>query len=205
MSTPVRRACGKPSRRLGDVVNHALTLYTALFFAIPFLTVSIWSGDIRKASGEALALLVYIGVLSLKLAIDDYIHFVSVGRSTPEGKAKLHRSLHFSLLMYLLLAAATAHAAMGNLVVAEVLLILAMLLGLWWMLGDPVPPQDSASQFRRSGWQMMNTLAILILVAAIGLQLRTDAAATGLIGVLIALVLIDAVLYGTLQRLAQLD
>lgn len=184
-----------------DQMNHPLAIYTALYFAILFLTVSIWSGDIRSARGESLALLVLVGTFSLKLAIDDYIHF----HKPVADKKRLHLDLWFSLLVYLLLAATIAAAARTQVRAAEILMALVMLLGLVWLIIN-YATGTAADKKRRLQWAGINLVFILFLLADVFFVSKyCPEGSLWIIYGLVALVVLDACWLGTLKRLAELE
>ncbi|HVU23308.1 MAG TPA: hypothetical protein VHE13_04225 [Opitutus sp.] len=183
---------------------HRLTIYTALYLAILFLTVSIWSSDIRHAEGKALALLVLLGTFSLKLAIDDYVHFQRLDGAT----VKTVNSLVMSLVVYLLLAASIACASTRHTVAAELLIAAVMLAGIVWLVitwrsQSETEPKDWV---RRIGWLVVNFIigTVLVVDAAFSSQYCADFSLLLIYG-LTAVVVVDAIAFRTFRRLAELD
>ena len=180
-------------------MNHALAIYTALFLSIIYLTVSIYSSDIRASEGESLALLVFIGALSMKVAIDDYVHF----HKTHTDKERLHVSLWFSLILYLLLAASAASAATKHIIAAEILMICSMLLGFLWILVSV--EGDIHTRVRHNGWVLINLVIISVLFLDLCLFPAPQGDASVYLQYLLTgVVIFDALYFGTLRRLAEL-
>lgn len=193
-------------------MNHSLAIYTALFFSIIFLTVSIFSGDIQSARGESLALLILQAVFCLKLAIDDYVHFQRLasdplGTETRDERNKqIEKSLWFSLVMYLLLAASIGSAAKSLVQVSEVLFAAMMAAGLIWLFNSKPSPNDHNAPGRRKAWMFINGLFVVLLLCDVFfLSAPMGDCSIWLISFLILMVLLDAIFLGTIRRLAALN
>lgn len=175
-------------------MTHPLAVYTVIYIAILFVTVSIWGSDIADVTGDTRVLLFTLGAFSIKLAIDDYVHFQSARRDL------LHVDLWLSLLMYLLLAASIAHSAIGRTHIAALLFAAVFLLGIAWIVYSGL----SGSGWRID-WLIVNTLAIGLLGWAAALEsgpAYTDASIP--LTLLFVLVVADFVAFGTLRRLADI-
>ncbi|MBL0919130.1 MAG: hypothetical protein IBJ14_10535 [Hydrogenophaga sp.] len=182
-------------------MNHALSVYTVIYVAILFVTVSIWGGDMKDARGDALYLLITQGMFSLKLAIDDYVHFQNPD-ATEEAR---HRDLWFSLFMYLFLAASIANAAMDALVASKLLFALTFLVGLVWLILNKPVDGEVERKRRHIGWLTVNGLCVLLLtVDAFIFPAMHDTGSRWVYGFLALLIAVDFVYFGTLRRLAAL-
>lgn len=184
-------------------MNHSLSVYTVIYLAILFVTVSIYGGQINAARGDAVFLLVAQAIFSLKLAIDDYIHF----QARVPGHETVHVSLWFSLLIYLLLASSVAWSSMGDLRLAEHLFACVFLLGNAWIcFTETHHPPSEEDRARHFGWFLLNLLSIgILLLDAYGYPGTDDIESKILCGALAIVFVVDFVCYGTLKRLAMLS
>jgi len=175
-------------------MSHPLAVYTAIYLAILFVTVSIWGGSIAQATGDARVLLFALGAFSLKLAIDDYVHFLGARRE------RLHIDLLLSLVIYLLLAGSIAHSAVGRVRVAALQFAAVFLVGAVWILYSGF---SGSERRRRIGWLLVNGAAIALLVWAAVLEpQRAYTTATIPLPLVFFLVVADFFVFGTLRRLA---
>lgn len=178
-------------------MNHPLAVYTVVYVAILFVTVSIWGGKIGEATGDYRLLLLAQGVFSLKLVIDDYVHFQGA------TKSKLLFDLYLSLLVYLLLAVSIATAATQRGATSAVAFAYVFIAGSVWIL---ISGFDGEGRWRRIGWLFINVLcAVVLLVVTFARppQSTYTQASLWLLG-LIALIVFDFFYFGTLRRLAEL-
>ncbi len=174
-------------------MNHPLAVYTVVYLAILFVTVSIWGSGIAQSSGDVRLLLVCTAVFSLKLAIDDYVHF-------QEAKARLAVDLFLSLLIYLLLAASIACAASSQGRRSAILFAMMFSVGVAWLL---ISGLKGTGKNRRIWWLAVNFAAIILLAwAAIAHPFQNYGSATSPLSMLLALLLADFYIGGTLVRLA---
>lgn len=180
-------------------MNHPLAVYTVIYVAILFVTVSIWGGKIGEASGDFRVLLLAQGVFSLKLAIDDYVHFQGARRE------RLEADLALSLLIYLLLAGSIALAASGRGSVAAICFALVFFVGMLWL---NISGFSGTGGERRKAWFVINLLALILLaLVAFDDVPRTDgySRASLWLSLLAALLVVDFFCFGTLKRLAALQ
>jgi hypothetical protein len=178
-------------------MNHPLAVYTVIYVAILFVTVSIWGGKIGEATGDYRVLLLAQAIFALKLAIDDYVHFQG-------ARNKLHFDLHLSLLIYLLLAISIATAATGRGSASAVAFAVVFVTGALWILNSGF---EGEGRLRRIGWFVVNVLsAALLLVVAFARppQSATYTDSSILLMGLVALIVFDFFYFGTLRRLAEL-
>lgn len=178
-------------------MNHPLAVYTVIYVAILFVTVSIWGGKIGEATGDYRVLLLAQAIFGLKLAIDDYVHFHG-------AKNKLHVDLCLSLLIYLLLAASIATAASGRGSTSAVSFAFVFIAGALWLF---ISGFEGAGRSRRIGWLVVNILsAALLLVVAFEKPPQSTAytGSSGWLVGLVALLVFDFFYFGTLRRLAEL-
>lgn len=180
-------------------MTHILAIYTVIYVAILFTTVGIWAGDIATASGDFRILLFTLGAFSLKLAIDDYLHFTKVRQG-------LHESLVLSLLMYLFLAGSIANAALARPQLASSLFAIVFIIGSLWIFKSIRAGVfvDAESKRRHNVWLCINLIAISLLIwaTALGLQQQYSDAKIPLT-ILFILVVLDFFFLGTLRRLAE--
>lgn len=178
-------------------MNHPLAVYTVIYVAILFVTVSIWGGKIGVATGDYRVLLLAQAIFGLKLAIDDYVHFQG-------AKNRLYLDLCLSLLIYLLLAASIATAAIERGSTSAVSFAFMFIAGALWLCISGFAGPDRA---RRIGWLIVDILsAVLLLVVAV-VKPPQSTAYTGSSGWLVGLVVLlvfDFFYFGTLRRLAEL-
>ncbi|WOD13027.1 nuclear transport factor 2 family protein [Pseudomonas sp. NyZ704] len=176
-------------------MNHPLAVYTVIYVAILFVTVSIWGGKIGEATGDYRVLLLALGIFGLKLAIDDYVHFLG-------AKNKLHADLSLSLLIYLLLAVSIATAASERGSVSAVSFALVFIVGALWL---SISGFKGAARSRRLGWLFVNLVSatILMVVAFTKPPQPTNytTSSVWLTG-LVVLLVFDFFYFGTLKRLA---
>ncbi|HTU68366.1 MAG TPA: hypothetical protein VMF52_20655 [Steroidobacteraceae bacterium] len=183
-------------------MTHVLAIYTVIYIAILFTTVGIWAGEIAKAEGDFILLLSALGAFSLKLAIDDYLHFSKL-------KKGIQKSLLFSLGMYLMIAASIANAALAKPVLAPALAAGVFVLGIVWLLtGEPQTHVDADEQRkaekRHKGWLKLNGISVGLLGICACLQLKAHFSwASAFLAALIVLVIYDFFKYETLGRLAE--
>jgi hypothetical protein len=174
-------------------MNHPLAVYTVVYLAILFVTVSIWGSRISDAAGDIRILLFAQGAFSLKLAIDDYVHFQG-------ARYRLQTDLSLSLLIYLVLAASIAAAATGRGCIAALLFGLVFVVGTIWLC---VSGFSGDERSRRIGWLVVNVIAAALLAwAAVLGPASTYTAAAIPLTVLFLLVIADFLFFGTLRRLA---
>ncbi|HEY0941392.1 MAG TPA: hypothetical protein VGE08_14930 [Steroidobacter sp.] len=183
-------------------MNHPLAVYTVIYVAILFVTVSIWGGKIGEATGDYRVLLLALGIFALKLAIDDYLHFQNVKKKS--GESQLHFDLNLSLLVYLLLAVSIAMAATERGEAAAISFALVFATGMLWLCMSGFEGEEKG---RRIGWLIVNGVSMGILLAvAFGWPPQSDAYSVSsrwlaaLVGVFVA----DFFYFGTLRRLAEL-
>lgn len=188
---------GAQTAAQGHSMNHPLAVYTVIYVAILFVTVSIWGGKIGEATGDYRVLLLAQGIFGLKLAIDDYVHFQG-------ARSKLHADLCLSLLIYLLLAASIATAASGRGSLSAVSFALVFIVGALWL---SISGLAGAERSRRIGWLVVNVIsAVLLLIVAFSRPpqsaVYTDSSCwlVALVGALV----FDFFYFGTLRRLAEL-
>ena len=174
---------------------HPLAIYTVVYVAILFVTVSIWGSDIALTTGDTRILLFALGAFSLKLAIDDYLHF---------QRAKLDHlelDLFLSLVIYLLLAASIAHTAIGRTQVGAIQFALVFAVGTIWLFYSGFSGKD---RNRRFGWLIVNLIAIALLVWAAVLKPQSIYTAAKLpLTLLFILIVGDFFIFRTLGRLAE--
>lgn len=190
-------------------MNHPLAVYTVIYVAILFVTVSIWGGKIGDATGDYRVLLLAQAIFALKLAIDDYIHFQDIKK--PD---KLHLDLNLSLLVYLLLAVSIATAATERGAASAFFFASVFAVGVLWLYHSEAGPKDERpsesseeDKRRRSGWLRVNIASALILAAVACCwppQCGTYSGSSFLLAILVALIIIDFFHFGTLARLADL-
>jgi hypothetical protein len=177
-------------------MNHPLSVYTVIYLAILFVAVSIWGSSLGAVSGDGRLLLVALGAFSLKVAIDDYIHFQGVCKN-------LHADLWLSLLIYLLMAATIAATATQHGSVAVGLFAGVFGVGVIWILKTGMTGPGAE---RRKGWLVVNAIAVVLLLLAmsIGPDLKKHTFASIPLALLASLVGFDFVHFGSLRRLAKL-
>lgn len=179
-------------------MNHPLAVYTVVYVAILFVTVSIWGGKIGDATGDFQVLLLAQALFSLKLVIDDYVHFQGA------TKSKLHFDLYLSLLVYLLLAISIATAATRRGSASAVAFGCVFIAGSLWII---VSGFEGEGRSRRIGWLIVNVLCAGVLsVVAFVMPPESTAytySSVWLLG-LVALIVFDFFYFGTLRRLAAL-
>jgi hypothetical protein len=179
-------------------MNHPLAVYTVIYVAILFVTVSIWGGKIGEAGGDHRVLLLALGAFGLKLAIDDYIHFQGASKS-------LVLDLALSLVIYLLLAASIACAASGRGQSAALLFAGVFAVGAGWIVNTGFGGEGGA---RRKAWLAINVVAAVLLLLTAWRDPPHPARYTMAslwLGLLVLLIVVDFVVFGTLQRLAKLS
>jgi len=174
-------------------MNHTLAIYTVVYLAILFITVSIWGSGIGQAAGDIRVLLTCHGVFSLKLAIDDYLHF-------HEAKKHLTADLFLSLLVYLLLAGSIASAASSQGRRSAILFAAMFVIGVIWLCLSGFTGDGKS---RRVWWLVVNLLSILLLTwAAVAHPFQTYGPAALPLSLLVVLLTIDFLVGRTLPRLA---
>lgn len=179
-------------------MNHPLAVYTVIYVAILFVTVSIWGGKIGDATGDYRVLLLAQATFGLKLAIDDYIHFQG-------AKDKVVLDLSLSLLIYLLLATSIAMAASGRGTLATGFFCAVFVAGIAWLLTSGFSGPERP---RRQGWLVINALTIAFLLFA---TFKHPPQSTGYtcstlwLGAVVMLLVGDFFYFGTLTRLAVLN
>lgn len=178
-------------------MNHPLAVYTVIYVAILFVTVSIWGGKIGDATGDYRVLLLAQAIFGLKLAIDDYVHFQG-------AKNKLHIDLCLSLFIYLLLAVSIATAATEHGFASAVSFAGMFLAGALWLCISGFAGPDRT---RRMGWLIVDILSVVLLSVVAWVKPPQATAYTSssclLLG-LVALLVFDFFYFGTLRRLAEL-
>lgn len=178
-------------------MSHPLAVYTVIYVAILFVTASIWGSDIASATGDAMVLLLTLGAFSLKLAIDDYIHFQGA------RKKGLHVDLNLSLVIYLLLAAGIACSAVGRTRVAVVLFAFVFLTGAFWLCLSGFSGDGGG---RRIAWFFVNCVAVVFLTTAWVLNPKSTYTYASIpLTLLLLLVIADFIVFGTLKRLANIE
>lgn len=180
-------------------MNHTLAIYTVIYVAILFVTVSIWGGNIASATGDTRVLLFALGAFSLKLAIDDYIHFHNAKRE------RLHADLMLSLIIYLLLAGSIAHSAIGRTRIATIQFAFVFVMGAIWIClsGFSGKKED---RNRRIGWLIVNILAIVFLGWATRLNPQSMYTSASIpLSLLFILIVADFFVFSTLGRLASIS
>ena len=176
-------------------MNHPLAVYTAIYLAVLFVTVSIWGSNISTAAGDLRILLAAQGAFSLKLAIDDYVHFHAV-------RGRVHVDLHLSLLIYLLLASSVAASATGRGQLASLAFGAMFVVGIVWLF---LSGFSGRGKRRRIAWLIINVLSAGLLGwAAVLVPASSYTLAAWPLGLLLMLVVIDFFCLGTLRRLARL-
>jgi hypothetical protein len=177
-------------------MNHSLSVYTVIYLSIIFVTVSIFSSGIANSEGDLRLLIFAQGAFSLKIAIDDYIHF-------HKSRTDVYLSLNLSLLIYILLATSIAQAASGNGRIASLLFSFVFFVGCIWILLSE-PSRDERK--RRDGWLTVNWTAFLLLLLAAFMLPEKEYSLTAIpLCVLIALIVTDFFYFGTLRRLAEIQ
>jgi hypothetical protein len=179
-------------------LTHVLAVYTVIYVAILFTTVGIWAGDIAAATGDFRVLLFSLGAFSLKLAIDDYVHF-------SKRRERLEISLVFSLASYLLLASSIAFAALARARLAPLMFGLVFVVcTIWLLVSDTKEDGDTDGRWRRIGWLVVNMGSALLLAwaATLGVQ-RTYSNAVVPLMILFIVIVTDFFMFGTLKRLAE--
>lgn len=177
-------------------MNHPLAVYTVIYFAILLTAYSMWAGDIATASGDSRVLLFCLGAFSIKLAIDDYLHF-----SKPSKH--LQTDLILSLAVCLLLASSIANAALSRPALAPILFASVFGVGSIWLCVNGALSKNEPDKRRRRGWLVVNIVSagLLIWAASLGVQKSYSPAAIPLT-ILFLLIVADFFLLGTLRRLA---
>ena len=179
-------------------MTHVLAVYTVIYVAILFTTVGIWAGDIAATTGDFRVLLFSLGAFSLKLAIDDYVHF-------SKRRERLEISLVFSLASYLLLASSIAFAALARARLAPLMFGLVFVVcTIWLLVSDTKEDGDTDVRWRRIGWLVVNIGSALLLAwaATLGVQ-RTYSDAVVPLMILFIVIVTDFFMFGTLKRLAE--
>jgi hypothetical protein len=177
-------------------MNHPLAVYTVIYFAILLTAYSMWAGDIATASGDSRVLLFCLGAFSIKLAIDDYLHFSKPSRH-------LQIDLTLSLAVCLLLASSIANAALSRPVLAPILFALVFVVGFIWLCVNGALSKNEPDKLRRIGWLGVNitSAGLLVWAASLGVQKYYSSAALPLT-LLFLLIVADFFVFGTLRRLA---
>lgn len=181
-------------------MKHSVNIYTAIFFAIIFSTISIFSGDIKGCCPESRAFLILLGLFALKMSIDDYCHFQEDANNTV-------KDLSFSLFMYFLIAISIAFGAApmqdrSDLQIAELAFAGALDLGILWAILTPEP--DGTWTTRKKHFIYINSVMVGLLVY-VAVHSSSSVSFWILTG-LSVLVLWDAAFVGmTLQRLVGLS
>lgn len=182
-------------------MSHVLSVYTAIYLAIVFCTVSIWGGKVPELNGDVLLLFTAQAMFALKLAIDDYCHFHERRGDHPVA------DLSLSLLMYLVLAASFASAAMKHGSLGAGLFAATFVVGIAWLALNWTGA-DKQSVSRRNRLTAVNGLMIALLGLAAYLGVSSTeflGSTTWILSSTIVLVLVDFfVVAKTLDRLAKL-
>ena len=185
-------------------MNHPLSVYTVVYLAIVFVSVSIWGSNLALVSGDGRILAASFGVFALKLAIDDYVHFQSASR-------KLHADLWLSLAMYLLLAVGIGGLGADKGRLAAGAFAGVFVAGTTWIVvtgfirSVPGAPLDGTR--RRQLWLAVNLVCVALLAwaALIGPDVRGKYTLAAIpLTVLLGVVVLDFACLGTLKRLASL-
>lgn len=187
-------------------MSHVLSVYTAVYLAIVFCTVSIWGGRVPELKGDVLLLFTAQAMFALKLAIDDYCHFHERRGDHPVA------DLSLSLLMYLVLAASFASAAMKHGSLGAGLFAATFVVGIAWLAlnwtGSEKTRTGEKVVSRRNRLTAVNGLMIALLGLAAYLGVSSTeflGGTTWILSSTIVLVLVDFfVVAKTLDRLAKL-
>lgn len=182
-------------------MSHVLSVYTAVYLAIVFCTVSIWGGRVPELWGDVWLLFTAQAMFALKLAIDDYCHFHERMGEHPVA------DLGLSLLMYLVLAASFASAAMKHGSLGAGLFAATFVVGVAWLALNWTRT-DAQSASRRNRLTAVNGLMIVLLCIAAYLGVSSEAFRGSSTWILLgtnAVVIVDFFLVAkTLDRLSKL-
>ncbi|HEX8875885.1 MAG TPA: hypothetical protein VF777_03995 [Phycisphaerales bacterium] len=197
----------------GSRMSHAVSVYTAIYLAIVFVTVSIWGGAISQLKGDVVFLVATHAIFGLKLAIDDYVHFAQAIDSR-----KIKFDLHISLFMYIFLAASLAFAAMEKSAFSIVSFVIVLVAGLLWSIssfmkndnkegiGSSIINLGKTSKSRQFWFGFVNILVISLLIIShfIGIDKCAMSLASVPLALAASVFALDFLVIGTLGRLANL-
>lgn len=176
-------------------------LYLGLVSLLAGVTASIGGGDLKFARRESILFVILLGLFSLKMLFDDYIHFSKIKRELKKAST----GIFCSLLMWLLLCTSFS-MSVTNIRLAVFLLLLVMLIGACWIATNYLGHEeaDSMTSNRHMGWFLFNIIFAAVLSGYLAFRLDEFPLVSQLVfSLLSCLVGFDAWKYRTLERLSE--